>query len=108
MLDRVLRRIWLLGVPLGIAAAAVVVAIARPWQGAASRPPAEARIEHATLQPGRIVLVLVNGSQDPARIAQVIVNDAFVDFRASRKAVRPDDAERITVSYPWVRGEAYD
>src|SRR2546427_817008 len=42
MLDRVLRRIWLLGVPLGIVAAAVVVAFARPWQGAASRPPAAA------------------------------------------------------------------
>lgn len=108
MLDRVLRRIWLLGVPLGIAAAAVVVAFARPWDNAASKRPAQVRVERATLRPGRIVLVLVNGSDEPARVAQVILNDAFVDFRASRRAVRPGDAERITVSYPWVRGQAYD
>ncbi len=107
MLDRVLRRIWLLGVPLGIAAAAVVLAVARPWHDASKRP-AEASVEHATLRPGRIVLVLVNGSEDAATIAQVILNDAFVDFRASQHTVRPGDAERITISYPWVRGEAYD
>jgi hypothetical protein len=108
MLDRNLRRIWLLGVPLGIAAAAVVLAVARPWHDAASKRPAEVTVEHATLRPGRIVLVLVNGSEDPKRIAQVILNDAFVDFRASQHTVQPGDAERITISYPWVRGEAYD
>ena len=52
--------------------------------------------------------MVVNGSEDPARIAQLILNDAFVDFRASQRTVQPGDAERITVSYPWVRGEAYD
>jgi len=108
MLDRVLRRIWLLGVPLGIAAAAVVLAVVRPWHDAGAKEPAEVRVDQAMLRPGRIVLVVVNGSPDPARIAQVILNDAFVDFRASRHAVQPGAAEQITVSYPWVRGEAYD
>ena len=41
-------------------------------------------------------------------MAQVIVSDAYVDFTASRRTVRPDDAERITISYPWVEGESYD
>jgi hypothetical protein len=101
-------RIGLLGLPLGVAAAAVVIAAVRPWHDAASQRSAEVRVERATLRPGRILLVLVNGSEDPARIAQVILNDAFVDFRATRRAVKPGDAERITVSYPWIRGEAYE
>lgn len=28
--------------------------------------------------------------------------------QASREALLPGAAERITVSYPWIRGEAYD
>ncbi len=107
MLGRVLRRIWLLGIAIGIAVAAVVIGMARPWQDGAAGPH-EVRIEQATLRPGRIILVLVNDSKEAARVAQVILNDAFVDFRQSQRVVEPGDAERITVSYPWVRREAYD
>jgi zinc transporter, ZIP family len=68
----------------------------------------ELAVEQATLTPGRILLVLVNGSEDSARVEQVILNDAFVDFSADKKAVQPGDDEQITVSYPWIAGEAYD
>ena len=54
-------------------------------------------VEHATLVPGRIVLVLANDSEDPARVAQVILEDAFVDFHASQGTVAPGDAERIVI-----------
>lgn len=107
MFDRLLRRVWLLGVPLGIAAAAVVIAIARPWHHG-DRAGDSMRVQQATLRPGQIVLVLVNESGDIARVAQVILNDAFVDFRQTQHELKPGDAERITVSYPWVRGESYD
>jgi ZIP family zinc transporter len=50
----------------------------------------------------------VNNSEKTVRVAQVILNDAFVDFRQSRREVASGDAERITVSYPWVPGESYD
>ena len=106
MLDRFLGRIWLFGVPLGALIAAVVILAVRPWDAAAG--PAELSVERATLRPGAIVLVLANGSEEPARVAQVIVSDAYVDFTATRRTVRPDDAERITISYPWVQGESYD
>ena len=106
MLDRFLGRVWLFGVPLGALIAAVVILAVRPWDAAAR--PAELSVERATLRPGAIALVLVNGSEEPARVAQVIVSDAYVDFTASRRTVRPDDAERITISYPWVEGESYD
>ena len=107
MLDRLLRRIWLLGVPVGLVGAAAVIAYARPWHDA----PAAARevsVERATLRPGTIVLEVVNNSDETARVAQVILNDAFVDFEQSGRVLAPGEVQRITVSYPWVPGESYD
>lgn len=107
MLNRLLRMIWLLGVPLGLLGATAVIAYARPWHDA----PATARevtVEQATLRPGAIVLLVVNNSEEIARVAQVILNDAFVDFQQSRRVLAPGEVQRITVSYPWVEGESYD
>jgi zinc transporter, ZIP family len=106
VLARFLGRVWLLGVPLGALIAAVVILVARPWEAEAR--PTELVVERATLRPGAIVLVVVNGSEEAARLAQVIVSDAYVDFRVSRRVVRPDESEQVTISYPWVRGESYD
>jgi zinc transporter, ZIP family len=107
MFDRLLRRMWLLGVPVGLLCAAAVIAYARPWHDAAATTH-EVRVEQATLRPGAIVLLVVNNSEKTAHVAQVILNDAFVDFRQSRREVAPGDMERITVSYPWISGESYD
>jgi zinc transporter, ZIP family len=107
MLDRLLRRIWLLGVPVGLIVAAAVIAYARPWHGS-SAAAQEVSVEQATLRPGAIVLLVVNHSEESAGVAQVILNDAFVDFDQSRRRLEPGAAVRITVSYPWIPGEAYD
>jgi len=97
---------WLLALTLGLLAAAGVILFTRPWQASAGSD--ELSVEQATLRPGAIILVLTNGSEEVARVAQVIVNDAYVDFRTSQPSVRPDDAARIAISYPWIEGEAYD
>jgi zinc transporter, ZIP family len=107
MFDRLLRRIWLLGVPVGLLGAAAVIAYARPWHDAAAAAH-EVIVEQATLRPGAIVLSVVNNSEETAHVAQVIFNDAFVDFHQSRRLLAPGETERITVSYPWVLGESYD
>jgi archaellum component FlaF (FlaF/FlaG flagellin family) len=107
MLDRLLRRIWLLGVPLGLLGAVAVIAYARPWHDA-SATAREVTVEQATLRPGAIVLRVVNNSEETARVAQVILNDAFVDFQQSRPVLAPGEVQRITVSYPWIAGESYD
>jgi hypothetical protein len=100
------RRASLLAVPLGILVGLAVILLARPWH--ASAGPDELSVEQTTLRPGTIVLVLTNGSEETARVAQVIVNDAYVDFRTSQPSVRAEDAESIAISYPWIEGEAYD
>jgi hypothetical protein len=107
MLDRLLRMIWQLGVPLGLLGASAVIAYARPWHDAPA-PARDVAVEQATLRPGAIVLLVVNNSEETARVAQVILNDAFVDFQQSRRVLAPGEVQRITVSYPWVAGESYD
>jgi hypothetical protein len=96
----------LLAVPLGILVGLAVILLARPWH--ASAGPDELSVEQTTLRPGTIVLVLTNGSEETARVAQVIVNDAYVDFRTSQPSVRAEDAESIAISYPWIEGESYE
>jgi zinc transporter, ZIP family len=88
------------------AVALVVVAVASGCGG--SSTPAELAVTQSTLRPGQIALVVSNGGEEAARIAQVILNDAFVDFRASRPELLPGKAETITVTYEWIRGENYD
>jgi ZIP family zinc transporter len=107
MLDRLLRRIWLLGVPLGLIGATAVIAYARPWYDTRATA-REVTVEQSILRPGAIVLVVVNNSEESASVAQVILNDAFVDFQQSRLSLAPGEVQRITVSYPWVAGESYD
>jgi ZIP family zinc transporter len=88
------------------ALALLVVAVASGCGG--SSTPAELAVTQAKLRPGQIALVVSNGGEEAARIAQVILNDAFVGFRAARPGLPPGEAETITVPYPWIRGENYD
>jgi zinc transporter, ZIP family len=106
-LGRIPPRAWALAVPVCVLGTAVVLGLARPWDHPAARN-GEIRVQQATLRFGQVVLVLVNDSDETARVAQVIFNDAFVDFRQSQPALKPGDADRITVAYPWIRGESYE
>ncbi len=91
-----------------IAVAGAALAFAAPWRHGGGAQSGDMSVTQSTLRPGSIALVVKNGSDAAARVAQVILNDAFVDFHASRLALAPGAAETITVSYPWIRGEAYD
>jgi archaellum component FlaF (FlaF/FlaG flagellin family) len=93
---------------IAVALAALAgVALAAPWRHGGSQG-GDVSVTESTLRPGSIALVVKNGTDAVARVAQVILNDAFVDFRASRLALPPGVAETITVSYPWIHGEAYE
>jgi ZIP family zinc transporter len=88
----------------------VVVAFARGDAVPTATPAEEAgmAVERSILHPGQIVLLARNHGAEPVRIAQVLVNDAFVDFRAQRLTVRPSRATRVEVGYPWIAGESYE
>jgi zinc transporter, ZIP family len=89
-------------------AAAAVLALAFVAAGCGGSGEGELAVTQATLQPGAITLVVRNDSEDAAQVAQVILNDAFVDFRASARTIPPGDIEAFVVLYPWIRGESYD
>ncbi len=77
----------------------------RPWHlvspGGGSGQ--ELAVEHATLQPGLIVLTLGNHSDNGAVISQAIVNDSYVDFHALNAR-----GTELAIDYPWIEGESYE
>ena len=102
-----LKRVVLIGATVVVIAVAPGLAFVRPWSGT-DNGGGEAAVQQATLRPGEISLVLSNESEESARVAQIILNDAFVDFDQTQSEVKPGAAERITISYPWISGESYD
>ena len=87
--------------------AAGVAVVVEPWRTHAATG-GEMTVTRATLRPGQIALVVSNRSDEEALVAHVIVADAYVDFRASARALAPGGVETLTLSYPWIRGESYD
>jgi len=49
-----------------------------------------------------------NDSGDVVRIAQVMVNDAFVGFSAKRLALAPRGRAQFEIDYSWIKGEPYE
>jgi ZIP family zinc transporter len=100
--------VLLVGVAVG---AVAVVLLWREDTVRTAAPAAEERglvVERSMLHPGMIMLFARNNGAEAVRIAQVLVNDAFVGFRAGRLTVPPGGATRVTVQYAWVAGEAYE
>jgi ZIP family zinc transporter len=101
---------WVLGlVPLLLiaAAAATFAALGAPGLGDRVGPPAEElAVERTVLEPGAIELTLRNDGPDAVRIAQVVVNDAFVPFEASQEEVGRLGTTTITAEEPWIEGQA--
>jgi zinc transporter, ZIP family len=91
-----------------VRAAALVLAFAFAVGGCVGNADGELAVTQTKLQPGAITLVVRNNSEDEAHVSQVILNDAFVDFRASARTIPPNDVEAFVVLYPWIRGENYD
>jgi ZIP family zinc transporter len=104
----VIGRLWLLGVPIGLLVAIVLIVALRGPAHASTGESDEMSVSRAILRPGEIELVLVNDSEETARVAQAIVSDSYVDFRATSRVVEPDETAHVTLLYPWVKGESYE
>jgi hypothetical protein len=106
------RPAWLLGLlPLALIAVAVglFAALGAPGLGERRGPPAEElAVERTVLTPGVIELGLRNDGPDPVTVAQVQVNDAFVDFEGGDAPIGRLGADTLRIHQPWIEGEAYE
>ena len=96
--------------PLALIAAliAAFAVLGGPGLGERNGPPVEELVvERTVLKPGTIELTVRNDGPDAVRIAQAMVNDAFVPFTGAEQPVGRLEAETIRLSQPWLEGEAY-
>ena len=70
-------------------------------------PVEELAVERAELTPGRIDLTLRNTGPDPVRVAQVFVNDAYVDFQGADGSIGRLGSATVELDYPWQEGQPY-
>ena len=103
---------WALGlIPLALIAAAVAAfaLLGAPGLGDRNGPPVEElAVERTVLHPGEIELTVRNDGPDAVTIAQVTVNDAFVDFSAGSNDIGRLAATKVTIPYDWIEGEGYE
>ncbi len=66
-------------------------------------------VERTELRPGVVELTVRNDGPDPVRIAQVIVNDAFIaEARVPGDQINPLAQGVVRIPYIWIEGEAYE
>ncbi len=70
-------------------------------------PLEEIAVERTVLSPGVIDLTVRNTGPDPVQIAQVIVNDSFVDVAGGTEPVGRLDTVTLRLNYPWQDGQPY-
>jgi zinc transporter, ZIP family len=104
--------VWLLGlIPLVLIGAVIAIfaLLGGPGLGDRNGPPIEdLSIERTELHPGQIELTVRNDGPDAVTISQAMVNDSFVDFETSKSRIGHLDATRVSMTYPWIEGEAYE
>jgi zinc transporter ZupT len=94
---------------LGIAAALVgLAALGGKTLPARTGPGVEElTVERTVLDPGTIHLTMRNSRPDPVRIAQVFVNDSYVDFSGGEAPIGRLGSETLNLHYPWQTGQPY-
>ena len=103
--------VWLLGlaaVLLLSGALGVLALLAGPSLPERNGPPVEQlSIESTVLRPGAIELTLRNTGPDPVQVAQVFVNDAYVDAAGATEPIGRLGTDTLQLDYPWQDGQPY-
>jgi ZIP family zinc transporter len=103
--------LWAL-VPAVVAVVATVLAVLAALGGASlperAGPPVEAlAVERTVFEPGTIEVVVRNTGPDPVTVAQVVVNDVFVDFTGGGTPIERLGTDTLVMHYPWISGQPY-
>ena len=107
-----MRRLVLAFIPLVLLAALLVLIVrwgpAQAVRGEDYPPVERLTFQRLTLEPGSIIVNVLNDGPDELSIAQIQVDDAFWTFTADNGVVL-DHLGRTTlhIPYPWVDGEAH-
>ncbi|MCH9732635.1 MAG: ZIP family metal transporter [Actinomycetia bacterium] len=102
---------WVLG--FGTAVFVVAALIGLAIAGGQSLPESngppieEVAVERTVLTPGVIELTVRNTGPDPVTIAQVFVNDAYVDFSGADEPITRLRSQTVDLDYPWIDGQPY-
>ncbi len=70
-------------------------------------PVEELAVERTELTPGRIDVTVRNTGPDAVQIAQVFVNDAYVDFQGADGPIGRLGSASVSLDYPWQEGQPY-
>lgn len=103
--------LWALASAVTAAVAAILVALA--MLGGTFLPdrngPAieQVAVERTVLDPGRIELTVRNTGPDPVQIAQVSVNDVYVDVDGGQAPINRLGTATLVLDYPWQPGQPY-
>jgi zinc transporter, ZIP family len=104
--------LWVLGFApllLIVGALAAFALLGGPGLGEPRGVPAEElAVERTRLEPGVIELTVRNDGPDAVRIAQAVVNDAFVQFSGAEGAIGRLETAVLRLQQPWIEGEAYE
>jgi ZIP family zinc transporter len=102
---------WLLGLVATLllgAALAGLALLAGPTLPERTGPAIEElAVERSVLTPGAIELTVRNTGPDPVQVAQVFVNDAYVDVAGGAEPVGRLGTDTLSLDYPWQDGQPY-
>jgi hypothetical protein len=103
--------LWLLSTAVVVVVAAVLGVLAMIGGASlperAGPPVEELTVERAVFAPGTIGLTVRNSGADAVTVAQVFVNDTYVDFAGPPAPIERLDTARLDLSYPWSSGQPY-
>ena len=102
---------WLLGIVAAVLVGGALTGLALlagPTLPDRLGPPVEQiAVERSVLTPGTIALTLRNTGPDPVQVAQVFVNDAYVDLSGGARPIGRLGTETLRLDYPWQEGQPY-
>ncbi len=103
--------VWALtvgAVALVVAALAALALLGgRSLPDRAGPPIEELAVERTVLTPGVIELTVRNTGPDPVQVAQVFVNDAYVDVTGATEPIGRLGSDTLRLVYPWQDGQPY-